>query len=158
MNGPAQAEILEQLGLEMFLTEVNLLLLLYKNGLKDEIKKKNHFLLMAQKYLSRAVRGFSNDQEARRTGKHALNEETITADTAYRELLIAVKDQGEFQKDLSSHINTLQRLTDDKDVTLQQIDKITSLFKSITDRIRENHSEYLEAPITSITRYQGTLK
>lgn len=158
MNGCAQSEILEQLGLEMFLTEVNLLLVLYKNGVKDEIKKKKNFLLMAQQYLNRAVLGFSNDQEAKKTGKHALNEETITADTAYRELLIAVKNQDDFQKGLSGHINTLKELANDKDVPSQQIDKTTSLFKSITDRIRENHNEYLEASVRSIAGHQGTLK
>ncbi len=143
-----QNEILKQLGLEMFLTEVNLLLVLYNNGMRHKIKGKENFLFMAKEYFSKAMRGFKNDQQAKKTGMRTFNEETIAADTAYRELLVGIKNVEEFKIYLPVYIDTLQNIIDKKDVDSKKIDNITSILKSITAQIRKNHCEYLEFPIS----------
>ena len=144
-------DILKQLGLEMFLTEVNLLLVLYKNGMKHKIKGEENFLLMAKEYFSKAMQGFENEQQAKKTGISAFNEETIAADTAYRELLVGIKNVEGFKKALPVFIDTLQNIIDGNNVNSKKIDSITSVLESITARIRKNHCEYLESPITSLS-------
>jgi len=122
---------LKRLGLEMFLTEVNLLLVLYKNGMKHKIKGKEKFLFMAKEYFSKAMQGFKNEQRFKRTGRIVFNEKTIAADTAYHELLVGIKNGKEFQKILAACIDTLQNVIDEKDVDSEKIDTITSILKSI---------------------------
>jgi len=128
-------EFLKRLGLEMFLTEVNLLLVLYKNGMKHKIKGKEEFLFMAKEYFSKAMQGFKNEQRFKRTGAIVFNEKTIAADTAYRELFVGIKNGKEFQKILAVCIDTLQNVIDEKDVDSEKIDIITSILKSITAQI-----------------------
>lgn len=147
-----QNEIFRQLGLEMFLTEVNLLLLLYRNGMRHKVKGKEKFLSMAKEYFSKAMQGFENERQAQKTGMRIFNEETIDVDIVYRELLVEIKNIENFKSVLLSYIDTLQNIIDRKEVGLEKIDSITLVLKSITARIRKNHCAYLESHLKTLDK------
>ncbi len=149
MNGSIQARILEQLNLEMFLSEINLLLLLYKNGMKEEVERKKHFLILAKDYFFKAMKGFENYKENQETGKLSLTEEAIAADTAFRELSVAVERTEEIPKILPSSIRLFQKIIEGKEVSPEDIDKTVRLLKVILAELRKNYYSYLETPISS---------
>ncbi|MBA7495126.1 hypothetical protein ES702_05705 [subsurface metagenome] len=148
MNGSVQARTLEQLSLEMFLGEVKLLLLLYKNGMKGEVDKKRQFLALAKEYFSNAVKGFEDHKKNQETGKLTLTKEAIAADTAFRELSVAIEKTEEAPKTLQSCIQTLEGTLDRKEVDPKDIDKTVGLLNVVLANLRKNYYDYLEVPMT----------
>jgi hypothetical protein len=149
MNGSKQ--VLEQLGLEMFFSEINLLLVLYKNGMKKEVERKKYVLDLAKDYFMKAIKGFQNYKENQKTNKLTLTKEAIEADTAFHVLLVAAnKNPEELPKILQSSIEVFRKITEGKDIPPEDIDRTVRILKLVLNELRKSYYDYLEAPIIAI--------
>lgn len=147
MSRTVHAEILKQSALESFLCEVNLLLALFKIGRKEYLLKEGEIIDKAISFLSQAIRGFHNYRETQKNQKYTLTKEAITADTAYRKVLIILDNRNEVEALLSEYIETLEKTKTGDDINPEKIDSTIKFFGAIASKTRENYCRYIETPI-----------